>query len=60
MLSIKNHFKNQEIDFTDEVKFKLSLEIIDNFKKMKLTNELLQNELKDLYNIVKIIKKKVN
>lgn len=59
MTTIKGYFAAESIPFTDEIKASLCEKIIDKFKKIEIDQETLKADLKNLYDLLKIIKKKI-
>ncbi len=59
MAEVKKHFTAQGIDYTDELKFKLSIAIIDKFKKHRIAKTDLNGNLSGLYDLIKEVKKKI-
>ncbi|MFA5773152.1 MAG: AAA family ATPase [Candidatus Paceibacterota bacterium] len=59
MQQVVKHYEAEGISFTDDVKHNLSVKIADSFKKLNIDASILKGELKGLYDIVKLIKKKI-
>jgi hypothetical protein len=59
MQTITSHFAKEGVDFTDEVKFKISVKVIEKFRALKMSKADLNGSLKDLFSLVKTIKKKI-
>lgn len=60
MQQVIRHYETEVINFTDDVKHNLSIRIADAFRKLNVTTPMLKGELKGLYDLVKIIKKKIS
>lgn len=60
MRQIIGHFAAEGISFTDEIKHLLSINLIDAFRKLEVNDALLKGELKELYDLVKTIKRKIS
>lgn len=59
MQSIIQHFAKEGILFEDDIKFKISVSIIEKFRNLKITKADLSGNLKGLFDLVKLIKKKL-
>jgi len=59
MQTIIKNYESQGIQFTDEMKHNLSVEIVDAFTKLEIDASTLKGELKGLYDLIKALKKKI-
>ncbi len=59
MQNIIQHFAKEGIPFEDDVKFKISVNVIENFRNLLITKADLSGNLKGLFDLTKLIKKKL-
>jgi len=59
MQNIIQHFTKEGIIFEDDIKFKISVSVIEKFRNLKITKADLNGNLKGLFDLVKLIKKKI-